>query len=54
MRCALISKKIEEKSTLINRHLIFNVIGFLLLLLEYGSGRLDIFVFKVMVVYSGK
>ena len=30
-----------------------NVIGSLLLLLEYGSGRLDIFVFEVLVVYMG-
>ena len=26
------------------------MIGFLLLLLEYGSGRLEIFLFEVMVV----
>jgi hypothetical protein len=45
-------EKIEGKNTLINRDLVVNVIGFLLLLLEYGSGRLDIFVFEVMVVYN--
>jgi hypothetical protein len=46
-------KKIEPKNTIINRDLIVNVIGFLLLLLEYGSGRLDILVFEVMVFYNG-
>jgi hypothetical protein len=51
---ALISKKkIEEKCTLVNRDLIVNVIGFLFLLLEYGSGRLDIFVFEYIVFCNG-
>jgi len=49
----LSQRKVEEKSTIINRDLKVNVIGFLLLLLEYGSGRLDIFVIEEIVFYSG-
>ena len=51
MRCALIKKKKRIKCTHVNRDLIVNVIGLLLLLLEYGPGHLDIFVLEVMVVY---
>ena len=50
--CSHLKKK-RIKSTHVNRDLIVNVIGFLLLLLEYGSGRLDIFVLEVMIFYNG-
>jgi hypothetical protein len=49
--CSHLKKKSKKKCTHVNRDLIVNVIGVLLLLLEYGSGRLDIFVLEVMVVY---
>ena len=52
MRCAQ-TRKDKDKGTLINRDLIVNMIRFLLLLLEYRSGRLDIFVFEEAVLYNG-
>jgi hypothetical protein len=40
----------KKKLTLINLEFIVNMIGFLLLLLEYALGGLDIFIFEAMVL----
>ena len=40
----------QRELTLINPELIVNMIRFLLLLLEYALGGLDIFIFEAMVV----
>jgi len=56
MSCPCASSDLDETLswpkifTLINPELIVNMIGFLLLLLEYALGSLDIFIFEAMVL----
>jgi len=42
----------QKKFTFVNLELIVNMIRFLLLLLEYAFGGLDIFIFEAMVIYD--
>jgi hypothetical protein len=50
MRRVLVTRK--KMFTLPNFELIVNVVGFRLLVLEYGLGCLDIFIFEGHVLYD--